>query len=367
MLRMFDSKKVLVLSGIVLMRLLLQRDTFAMDGWKRITELPTKREGFATAVVDGKIYLIGGSRFEAVMPGKRVRGPFDVSTVEAYDPQTNTWQHRAEMPTPRTGAKAAVVNGIIYVFGGFSGKDNREVNLSFPVVVEAYHPQTDTWIQKIPMPISRINFGIGVVASKVYLIGGLNGRERTDHVDVYNPATDTWVKGRSMPTRRDGLNVEVVNSRIYAIGESGHPPVFAGPFLSVIEEYTRKNHHWRKKKDMLALSVEPSTVVVRDAIYLIGGFVNEGVSVEYLATVAVYQPQTETWREAPPLPLPLIPFGAAAVHGKIYVFGGWGEVPELSPDVFAFDTGFKAVAAKGKLLTRWGHLKAQHTSSARSQ
>lgn len=71
-------------------------------------------------------------------------GPFGISTIEGYDPQTNTWQRGTDMPTPRTRAKAAVVNNTIYVFGGYSGKDNRGENLKYLVVVAAYNPQTDT-------------------------------------------------------------------------------------------------------------------------------------------------------------------------------------------------------------------------------
>ena len=365
MLRGFHCKKAIVIGVVVFSFLFLQRDGFAGEAWEQITELSTKRRGFATAVVDGKIYLIGGTRFE------NEKGPYGMSLVEVYEPQTNTWQRRAEMPTPREGAQAAVVNGIIYVFGGSSGKDNKVVNQKYLDVVEAYNPQTDTWIQKNPMPVSRISFDLGVMAGKVYLIGGSTGfgaghEKRTDRVDVYEPATDTWGKGRNMPTRRDAPDVEVVNNRIYAIGGAGWPQVGnrGGPDLKVIEEYTPKTHRWRKKKEMPELRTSFRTVVVGTDIYLIGGFVSAPKGLPaLLATVAVYRPQKETWRESAKLPMPLRPFGAAAVHGKIYVFGGYsGEEWDAFPDVLVFDTGFRAVTASGKLPVRWGALKMERQS-----
>ena len=134
--------------------------------WEPISEIPTKRKGFSTAVVNDKIYLIGGTLFE------NGRGPFGLSTVEVYNPKMNDWQRIADMPTPRAGAMTAVVDGTIYVFGGYSGIDNRGENFKFLDIVEAYNPQTDTWVRKQDMPFPRINFGTGVVAGKVYIIGG---------------------------------------------------------------------------------------------------------------------------------------------------------------------------------------------------
>ncbi|MYC77371.1 hypothetical protein F4X10_16530 [Candidatus Poribacteria bacterium] len=114
----FNSKRAIVMGGVVLLFFLMQIESFAVQEWKVITQIPTKRWEFSTAVVDDKIYIIGGSLFE------NHAGPFGLSTVEVYDTQTNTWQRVADMPTPRTNAKAAVVNGMIYVFGGIIQKTN---------------------------------------------------------------------------------------------------------------------------------------------------------------------------------------------------------------------------------------------------
>ena len=356
------SKKAIVISVVVFIFLLMQMESFARNNWERITELPTERESFATAVVDNKIYLIGGTLFENRWK-KLPPGPYGLSTVEVYDPQTNTWQRVADMPTLRHGAKAAAVNGIIYVFGGYNGKDNQGVNRRFLDIVEAYDPQTDTWVRKQDMPVSRFNFELGVAAGRVYLIGGSTGlgqghEQRTDRVDIYDPATDTWMAGRKMPTRRDPIGVEVVSNRIYVIGGYGWPQILnnPGPFLTSIEEYNPITNQWRQKNDMLALRTSFGTVVAKDGIYIIGG-VDEFR--KYLATVDVYHPQTQAWSDIPAMSTPLLPYGAAAVNGKIYVLGGYdGESGEFSPEVMVYDTGFRAVEAIGKLPVHWGELKA---------
>jgi len=40
------------------------------------------------------------------------------STVRAYDPATNTWTKKADLPTARGGHSSVAVNGKIYVIGG---------------------------------------------------------------------------------------------------------------------------------------------------------------------------------------------------------------------------------------------------------
>lgn len=362
----FNGKKTPVIGVVVFITFLMQIESFAGEEWQRITQLPTKRWEFSTAVVEDKIYLIGGSLFE------NHAGPFGLSTVEVYDTQTNTWQRGADMPTPRTNAKAAVVNGTIYVFGGYNSKDEFLQNWKMADRVEAYDPLTDTWARKKEMPISRIYFGLGVVAGKIYLIGGTTGlgdgqEQRMDRVDIYDPATDTWAKGPKMPTRRDPGGVAVVSTRIYVIGGEGWPlpqQLGEGEFLGTIEEYDPINRQWRKKKDMLEPKNWFSNVVVEGAIYLIGGYTREGGFRE-VETVNVYHPRTETWREISALPNPLDTFDAATVSGKIYVLGSLGADGQFSTNVLVYDTGFRAVEAIGKLPIRWGELKAERSPSSK--
>ena len=349
--------------------------------WRVISQLPTERAGFSTAVVDGKIYLIGGTRFEhergvrrADLPGIW-RGPFGMSLVEMYDPETNTWQKLADMPTARSEPMTAVVDGKIYVLGGYIGKDNQGVNLKNLKAVEMYDPQTDTWVRKQDMPTPRIDFGTGVVAGKIYAIGGRvhwkdrkpGSPGRIDLVEVYDPASDTWTKRSDMPTRRDGIGTAVVNDQIYAIGGSGWPQVgnHGGPFLGIIEVYEPRINRWTKKPDMPNLRTRFSTVAVGGKIYLIGGFAVQagGTGVgERLASTEVYDPIMEQWHLIPEAPTVRLPFAVAAVNGKIYVFGGYDKDWELSPTVEVFDTGFRAVTATSKLPTRWGALKMEPQS-----
>ena len=328
----------------------------AAKKWKVVSQLPTGRSAFSTAVVDEKIYLIGGLLFE-----NEKRNTFGLSTVEVYDTKNNSWQRLADMPTPRLYAGAAVMDGKIYVVGGYRVIDRRMKTLK---VVEVYDPQTDTWERKQDMSIPRRQFGIGVVAGKIYAIGGENlfaDPSLLDHVEVYDPVSDTWVKRAELPSRRDEVKVAVVQDTIYVIGGFGWPPVGLGAVLATIEAYHPKTNRWREKSDMPNLRTDFSTVVVDDKIYLIGGY---GVALErfdgYLKTVEVYDPETERWDDSLPMPTKNSPFGAEAVNDKIYILGSDRENEERSLDVEVFNAG--GITAIGKLPVRWGELKAEHAT-----
>jgi len=81
----------------------------AFDRWAPLASLPTPRSGGGSAVLDGKLYVLGGG-----LPGNSVH-----ATIERYDPVTDQWEQLGDMPTPRTGHRVVAASGSLYVLGGF--------------------------------------------------------------------------------------------------------------------------------------------------------------------------------------------------------------------------------------------------------
>jgi len=177
----------------------------------------TPRGAFSTSVVNGKIYAIGG--WNAV-PG----GGVNFSVVEEYDPVTDTWTKKTDMPTARGWLSASALNGKIYVFGGENGS-----RLS---TVEEYDPKTDKWTKKADMPTARNALSTGTVDGKIYSVGGVSAAgTELRLVEEYDPITDTWIRKADMLFARDAPSTSVIGGKIYAIGG-----FFGGP-ISTVEEY----------------------------------------------------------------------------------------------------------------------------------
>ena len=75
--------------------------------WTALPPMPTARTTFMTAVLGGRIHVLGG------WTGSQV-----ISSHEVFDPGTGRWYSAAPLPAPRSGGGAAAVDGKLYVFGG---------------------------------------------------------------------------------------------------------------------------------------------------------------------------------------------------------------------------------------------------------
>jgi N-acetylneuraminic acid mutarotase len=135
--------------------------------------------------------------------------------VEIYDIARDKWYRGAPMPTPRSWARAVVLNGKIYVIGGVGYGYRRDV--------EAYDPATNAWEKKSPLlPRERYLHAAVAYNGKIYVIGGdswENGyQEIWDDVQEYDPVTDQWTRKAPMPAPATFLDAVVVDGRIYVFG-----------------------------------------------------------------------------------------------------------------------------------------------------
>jgi N-acetylneuraminic acid mutarotase len=198
--------------------------------WTRKADMPTARMELSTSAVNGRIYAIGGWSLGL---GK---GNI-LSTVEEYDPIANKWTEKADMPNERQCLSTSVVNGKIYAIGGTIPNPDPKLSPIYVSTTEEYDPTTDTWTKKSDMPTIRSGVSTGVVNGKIYAIGGYKPEGNTtvlfSKVEEYDPVTDTWTKRADMPTTRIGLSASVINGKIYVIGGARGP----GDVCSTVEEY----------------------------------------------------------------------------------------------------------------------------------
>ena len=274
------------------------------NSWTTKQPMPTARIGLGVAVVNGKIYAIGGSNLYTWY-----------NTNEEYDPATNTWTTKKPMPTARSDFGIAVYQNKIYVIGGETGfSDYTWAN-------EVYDPLTDTWETKTHMPSARAYLDANVVNGKIYLIGGLASPyypwPTSDKNDVYDPATDSWTSKALIPTADQGYASAVANNKIYVIG--------GGAFVNPIDHnqiYDPETDTWSYgaplPTDVYRAAAGATTgVMAPKRIYVIGGYTSG-----YTNLTQVYDPERDIWTTGTPMPTPRSSFGVAVINDVLYAIGG---------------------------------------------
>ena len=251
-----------------------QRDTWIMKADLPVSIFPEGISSLAACEIDGKIYVMGGggngSREEPPSPS--------ATTLKVYTLASDSWTLKANMPTLRTALSAVAVNGKIYVIGGVARSNGWYWDLAEATAdelvsaVEVYDPETDTWTRKTDMPTARCGMGTAVVAGKIYTIGGLadNGKIM-NVVEVYDPGTDTWTQKADMPTARWNLGAVEANGKVYAVCGNLLPPWEDGT-LTLVEVYDPNTDSWTKGMDMNFPRQGASIGQVNGEIYAIGGF-----------------------------------------------------------------------------------------------
>ncbi len=222
------------------------------DSWEGKASLLTARYLCATAAFNDRLYVFGGAI------------PYNVAdTVEEYNPTTNTWSEKTTMPNPRYGLGAAVVNNKIYVIGG------RKINREATNIVEEYDPVTNKWTTKANMPTERYDFATTVVNNKIYILGGrFNDLTTLNTVEEFDPITNTWTTKANMPTTRWVLGTASINGKIYVLGGLSA----SSEFLNTVEEYDPVMDSWTTKASMPTKRYGMGVVEYKNRIYAIGGF-----------------------------------------------------------------------------------------------
>ncbi|HLN89076.1 MAG TPA: kelch repeat-containing protein, partial [Candidatus Binatia bacterium] len=250
----------------------------------------------------------------------------NLATADAADTQSS-WSTMTPMPTARGEFGVAVVAGKIYAIGGLNG-NNQLVGAT-----EEYNPQTNDWTSKMPMPTPRSGFAIAVYQNKIYVIGGTVVDGYVGNNEVFDPVSNSWETKTSMPTPRTDLSANVVEDKIYLIG--GKKYSNTSPFsmdTTVNEVYDPTNDSWTTKTPITTAVHGYASTVANGKIYVLGGSLDTSSLQNSRVTGAnqVYDPQTDNWTLAANL-LDSDTFGAAAATVgymapvRIYCIGGYSD------------------------------------------
>ncbi|XP_023385371.1 kelch-like protein 23 isoform X2 [Pteropus vampyrus] len=95
-----------------------------INEWSLITSSPHPEYGLCSVPFESKLYLVGGQ----------------TTITECYDPEQNEWREIASMMERRMECGAVIMNGCIYVTGGYSYSKGTYLQS-----IEKYDPDLNKW------------------------------------------------------------------------------------------------------------------------------------------------------------------------------------------------------------------------------
>lgn len=276
--------------------------------WVARTPLPAARQETAVVALDGKVYVLGGfDRTQAI-----------VTTVDAWDPATDSWSTKAPLPAAVHHANAAAAGGKLYVVGGSKTS-------SFTATGEtwAFDPAANAWSTRTPMPAGteRGAAMVGALGNEIYVAGGLRGGAVADF-SVYDTAADSWAALPPLPAARDHGVGAIVGTTFYAIGGRDSSPAAHVPR---VDAFDISSGTWSSRAPLPTSRGGAAAGVLDGQIIVAGGEGNAGSSKGVFATVERYDPATDLWTALPPMRTPRHGTGGAVV-GRLFVVPGGADV-----------------------------------------
>jgi hypothetical protein len=207
-----------------------------------------------------------------------------------FDPESNAWSTLADMPTARSKASAAAVNGKLYVIGGWSAT-------GAPVAsVDVFDPVAGTWstLAGVTNPAPRAAAGTAVADGKVYLVGGCadGSCTSTKNLVVFDPAAGTFNAGTDYPIAIGWMSCGGISGKVYCGGGAAGTATFKDAFV-----YDPAGNSWTELAD-LPVDLWGSQYAAAGGLLVIAGGVTLGFTTITNKTVA-FDPATGAWQDLP--------------------------------------------------------------------
>ena len=184
----------------------------AADTYSRLPDLPAARAAGQLELLDGRLHFFGGTNLTRT-----------TDTPEHYVLSLANlaagWVTKAPLPNARNHLGSAVLDGKVYAIGGQRGHDAALVTQA---AVHAYDPATDTWTARADLPrgLGHISGASFAMDGNIVVLGGETSHGvSTAATEAYDPAGNAWRALTSLPApRHSGIAGAIGGSIFYSTG-----------------------------------------------------------------------------------------------------------------------------------------------------
>ena len=298
--------------------------TITLGPWETQPAMPNASFEGASAVIDGIIYIWGGYDTPNVWRS-RTRG-------QAFNTATNSWSQVADLPEALTHMQAVPFSGKIYIFGGYVNTDTASGARDD---VWAYDPATNSFSHVSDMPFAIGGHGVTMIGSRAYVVSGmfrqgrnfLSGSRNMFSIDLANPGAG-WRTEPDTPVSRDHFNAVTVDGKIYMVSGQLDDAEYTGNRPEVYR-FDPADSSWTRVADLPAGRghIDQSTLAWNGRIFVFAGGKNGDPGENYATEVFMYDVATDSWSLLGHVPAPRLGGAAEIVGEYVYIVGGGDGIP----------------------------------------
>ncbi|XP_069755420.1 kelch-like protein 6 isoform X2 [Narcine bancroftii] len=168
----------------------------SLNKWIQVEYLNTGRWRHKMAVLNGKVYAVGG--FD---------GSTRLNSVEAYDPFHNCWTEGVPLLVNVSSFAATTYNKMLYIIGG--GPNGKLATDR----TQCYDPTANMWNLKSSMPIEAKCINAVTFKDHIYVVGGA-----MKALYCYSPKEDSWALVTQFGHERASCGIAACNSKLFITG-----------------------------------------------------------------------------------------------------------------------------------------------------
>ena len=186
----------------------------ASDAWAAGPPLPEPRAGGGLAIAGRTLHYFGGYKADRdTNAGDHWSLPLDGGTA---------WHREADLPDPRGHVSAAVLDGKIYALGGDHGHDVTQIDVAS---CHRFDPAARRWDAIAPLPDGRSHFESSTIVhrGRIVIVGGRCNSSKPPRGVVgdileYDPGADRWRVVGTLPERVLAPSAAILSGRIVVTG-----------------------------------------------------------------------------------------------------------------------------------------------------
>lgn len=304
--------------------------------------MPVAKWEPASLVRDDKLYVLGGYENHVVSSRR----------VDVFDPADGTWTRLQDCPSRVSHVDLVGDDTGFWFAGGMKDKPTRKVKDHIIAEVWHFNLELDRYTAGPLLPGRRAGGGLARLGDKLHYVSGLMEDRDTDSPDHFvldlqewnEQAYAQWTRAAPLPVPRNQHSIAVLNGEIYIIGGQFNHDLQQLD-QTMVDIYDPNSDSWREGPPLPVAHShsEGATFVYEDRIWMVGGHATPEGGKKGFDNKVVTLREGEAWEVTCHLPKPISSPAAKVIGGRLYVAGGWdGRMDDdkewlSSPEVWVAD------------------------------